>query len=463
MSYLKFRVPHTFVLIFCIIIVVAILTYVVPAGQFERSEDPETGVTVIDPDSYTKIEQTPVPFTDIFTSVPKGMGEVGWIVFLIFIIGGAFGMINGTGAIEAGVSKLVTGLRDRERLLIPMTLVIFSLGGATFGMAESTLIFIPMGVVLARSLRMDAITGMAMVFIGAMAGFSAGFLNPFTVGVAQGIAGLPIFSGLGLRIVVQLVLVAIASIYIIRYSERVKKDPSKSLVHELEKTAVQSDDAHEVDFTTRHLLVILTVIAGFGLIIYGVFNGWSTSTDLAAIFLAVGIVSGLIGGTSPNDLAENFVAGARELTYGALIVGLARGIVVVLEDGQIIDTIIHSSAQLLSWLPSYLSATGMYIFQVLLNFFIPSGSGQAATTIPIMAPLGDLLEVSRQSVVLAYQLGDGFTNALFPTSAILMAGLSIAKIPYERWVRWVMPLMLWWIVAGAIFMIISVAINYGPF
>src|SRR5699024_9437497 len=166
---------------------------------------------VIDPDSYTKIEQTPVPFTDIFTSVPKGMGEVGWIVFLIFIIGGAFGMINGTGAIEAGISKLVTGLRDRERLLIPMTLLIFSLGGATFGMAESTLIFIPMGVVLARSLRMDAITGMAMVFIGAMAGFSAGFLNPFTVGVAQSIAGLPLFSGIVLRIIIQIILVAIAS------------------------------------------------------------------------------------------------------------------------------------------------------------------------------------------------------------------------------------------------------------
>ncbi|MGM8212801.1 YfcC family protein [Virgibacillus sp. W0430] len=460
---MKLKIPHTFVLIFSIIVVVTVATYFVPAGQFERVENPDTGVVVIDPDSYERIEQSPVPITGIFTSIPTGMGEVGWIVFLIFIIGGSFGMINRTGAIEAGISKLVLSLRNKEKLLIPITLLIFSLGGATFGMAESTLIFIPMGVVLARSLGMDAITGMAIVFIGAMAGFSGGFLNPFTVGVAQGIAGLPLFSGLGLRIIIQLTLVAIASWYIIAYSEKVKKNPNHSLVYDLEKDSEIAATIEDVPFTLRHKLVLLVVAAGFGLIIYGVFNGWSTSTDLAAIFLAVGILSGLIGGNTPSELADHFIDGAKELTYGALIVGLARAIVVVLNDGQIMDTIIHSSAQLLSWLPGYLSATGMYFFQVLFNFFVPSGSGQAATTIPIMAPLGELLGVSRQSVVLAYQLGDGFTNALFPTSAILMAGLSIAKIPYEKWVRWVMPLMLWWILAGASFMVISVLIGYGPY
>src|SRR5699024_7481910 len=297
------------------------------------------------------------------------------------------------------------------KLLIPVTLLIFSLGGATFGMAESTLIFIPMGVVLARSLKMDAITGMAMVFMGAMAGFSAGFLNPFTVGVAQSIAGLPLFSGIVLRIIIQIILVAIASWYIISYAQKVKRDPKKSLVYDLEVEEQSSDESFEVEFTTRHKLVILTIISGFGTIIYGVTQGWSTSTDLAAIFLAIGIVSGLIGGTSPNQIAEDFIEGAKELTYGALIVGLARAIVVVLQDGNIIDTVIHGAAQLLTWLPSYLSATGMYLFQVFLNFFIPSGSGQAATTIPIMAPLGDLIGISRQSVVLGYQLGDGFDNA----------------------------------------------------
>lgn len=460
---MKFKVPHTFVLLFLIIIAVAIATYVIPAGVYDKVLNPETGVEEVDSESYKRVEQTPVPPTDIFRAVPRGMGEAGWIIFLIFIIGGSFGMINATGAIQSGISKLVIGLQDREKLIIPVTLLIFSLGGATFGMAESTLIFIPMGIILARSLKMDAITGMAMVFIGAMAGFSGGFMNPFTVGVAQELAGLPIFSGIVLRIIAQLILVAIASWYIIRYSSRVKKDPSYSLVADLEREAKLNETLEDVTFTTRHKLVLLVVALGFGLIIYGVFNGWSTSTDLAAIFLAVGIIAALIGGHSPNTLAENFIAGARELTYGALIVGLARGIVVVLEDGQIIDTIIYASANLLSWLPSYLSASGMFIFQLFLNFFIPSGSGQAATTIPIMAPLGDLLGVSRQSVVLAYQLGDGFTNAIFPTSAILMAGLSVAKIPYGKWVKWVLPLMIMWAITGVILMIVSVAINYGPF
>src|SRR5699024_5122345 len=339
--FMKMRLPHTFVLIFGIIVCVAILTYIVPAGQFEWIEDPESGTEVIDADSYERVEQSPVPFTDIFTSIPKGMGEAGWIIFLIFIIGGSFGIINRTGAIEAGISKLVLSLRNREKLLIPVTLLIFSLGGATFGMAESTLIFIPMGVVLARSLKMDAITGMAMVFMGAMAGFSAGFLNPFTVGVAQSIAGLPLFSGIVLGILIQLILVAIASWYIISYAQKVKRDPKKSLVYDLEVEEQSSDESFEVEFTTRHKLVILTIISGFGTIIYGVTQGWSTSTDLAAIFLAIGIVSGLIGGTSPNQIAEDFIEGAKELTYGALIVGLARAIVVVLQDGNIIDTVIH--------------------------------------------------------------------------------------------------------------------------
>lgn len=460
---MKIKVPHTFVLIFSIIILVAIATYIIPAGQFERFENPETGISEIDPDSYSRVDQTPVPITDIFTAVPIGMGEVGWIVFLIFIIGGSFGMINGTGAIESGIARLVNSLKDKEVLLIPVTMLVFSIGGATFGMAESTLIFIPVGVILARSLGMDAITGMAIVVMGAAAGFSGGALNPFTVGVAQGIAELPIFSGLTLRIIAQILFVSIAAIYVIRYAKKVKKDPSASLVYDLEKSQKKQSLDIKVDFTTRHKLVLLVVVIGFGFVIYGVFNGWSTSTDLAATFLAMGIVAGLIGGNTPSQIAEHFVDGAKELTFGALVVGLARGIVVILENGHIIDTIIYSASQSLTWLPSYLAAVGMYVFQVFLNFFIPSGSGQAATTIPIMAPLGDLLGISRQSVVLAYQFGDGFTNYIFPTSAVLMGGLSIAKIPYSKWVRWVLPLMLWWILAGAVLMVISVFINYGPF
>lgn len=459
----KSRVPHTFVLIFGIIIAVAILTYIIPSGEYDRMEDPESGVEIIDPDSFTIIDQTPVPITAIFTSIPEGMAEVGWIIFLIFIIGGAFGIINGTGAVETGISKLVFKLQNREKIMIFGTLLLFSLAGATFGFVESSLIFIPMGIVLARGMKMDRVVGMAIVYVGAIAGFTAGFLNPFNVGVAQGIAGLPIFSGMVFRIIIQLIMVTIAGLYIIRYANRTRKDPTKSLVYDLPDTDSEQGALEDTTFTTRHKLVTVTVIIGFAFIIYGVFQGLDSAISLPSIFLATGIVAGLVGGITPNDIAEKFVLGAKELTYGALIVGLARAIVVILENGQIIDTIIYGSSQMLSFLPALLSASGMFVFQLFVNFFINSGSGQAATTIPIMAPLGDLLGVTRQTSVLAFQLGDGITNIIFPTSAILMAGLGMAKIPYERWVKWVLPLVLWWVAAGIIFTFIAVLINYGPF
>ncbi|GAB3060463.1 YfcC family protein [Salinicoccus sesuvii] len=459
MKYIK--IPHAFVLIYAIVILAMIMSYIIPAGEYERYEN-ENGTLVVDETSFQYTEQTPVHWTEIFRSVPEGMTDAAGIIFLIFIIGGAFGMINGTGAIEAGINKVVSLLRNREIILIPLTMLIFSFGGATFGMAESTLIFIPMGIMLARSLGMDAMTGMAMVALGAAAGFAGGFMNIFTVGVAQEIAGLPLFSGMFYRIIVQLVFVAIASFFVYRYGRRVQQDINNSYVYALEKNA--QDEKYEFKkLTKKHILVLLIIFSGFGLIIYGVVQGWSTGTDLAAIFLAMGIASGLIGGNTPNGIAEDFIKGAKEVTFGALIVGLARCILLILEDGSIIDTIIFSISVVLEGMPASVAAIGMFITQFIINFFIPSGSGQAATTIPLLAPIGDIVGVPRQSVVLAFQMGDGLANYLFPTSAILMAGLSIANIPYEKWLRFVWPVMLVWMVAGGAFMVISLWIGYGPF
>lgn len=464
------KVPHTFVLLFIIILIVAAATYVIPAGEFERVENPDTGVMEVDPNSFQYVEQNPVGIADIFKSIPEGMNMAAWIIFLIFMIGGSFGMINGTGAIDAGITRAVIRLENKEFILIPTVMFIFALGGATFGMAESTLVFIPIGVVLARKMGMDALVGMGMVALGAAAGFTAGAMNPFTVGVAQGIAELPIFSGIGLRIIILIVFVLVAATYLVRYGKKVKKDPTKSVIHEIELEERGNEENNEAaaalekaPFTLRHKLVIVTLVLGFGVIIYGVFNEWSTSIDITATFIAMGIVAGLVGGSGPSKLAEDFVEGAKSLTFGALIVGLAHGIMVVLNEGQIIDTIIHSVASAVAHLPTTLSAIAMFTVQVFINFFIPSGSGQAAATVPIMTPIGELVGLTRQSVVLAFHLGDGFTNYLFPTSAILMAGLSIAKIPYVKWIKWVWPLMVWWFITSAIFMAISVWIGYGPF
>lgn len=461
---MKFKVPHTFVLLFGLIVLVAIATYIIPAGEYERVENPETGVMEVDAESFQFIEQNPVSIPQIFTAIPTGMNEAAWIIFLIFIIGGAFGMINGTGAIESGISKVVVGLKDREKILIPATMFLFALGGASFGMAESTLVFIPIGVMLARRLGMDAITGMAMVVLGAAAGFTSGVLNPFTVGVAQGIAELPLFSGMAYRIIILIVYVAIGAAYVVWYGNRVKKDPTKSLVYELElEEKGKMRPLDEVVFTKRHALVLLALLAGFGVIIYGVFNEWSTGTDITATFIAMGIVAGLVGGNSVNKIAEDFVEGAKGLTYGALIVGLAYGLMVVLREGQIIDTVIYSVASVVSGMPAVLGGAAMYTVQMFINFFIPSGSGQAAVTMPIMAPIGDLIGMTRQSTVLAFHLGDGLSNYIYPTSGILMAGLSLANIPYTKWLKWFLPLFFIWYIVSCIFMVISVLINYGPF
>ncbi|WP_097039112.1 YfcC family protein [Salinicoccus kekensis] len=455
--------PHAFVLIYSIVILAVLASYIIPAGQYDRFEDSE-GREIVDQASFTYVEQDPVALTQIFTVVPEGMVDAAGIIFLIFIIGGAFGMINGTGAIEAGINRMVSLLKDKEIVLIPLTMLIFSFGGATFGMAESTLIFIPMGVILARSLGMDAMTGMSMVALGAAAGFAGGFMNIFTVGVAQEIAELPLFSGMGFRIMIQLVFVAIASFFVYRYGKRVQRDKKNSYVYDLEMKAESESGGYKFkDLTGRHIAVLFIVFAGLALIIYGVVQGWSTGTELAAIFLAMGIFSGLVGGNTPNGIADDFIKGAKDVTFGALIVGLARCILLVLEDGTIIDTVIFAVSSVLEGLPSTIAAIGMFLTQFIINFFIPSGSGQAATTIPLMAPIGDIVGIPRQSVVLAFQMGDGLSNYLFPTSAVLMAGLSIANIPYEKWLRFVWPLMLVWIIASGFFMALSIMIGYGPF
>lgn len=459
-----FKVPHTYVIIFCIILLAAIATYIIPAGEFVREVDLNTGRTIVVSDSYHTVEQNPVSFLDIFRAVPKGMTNAGWIIFLVFVIGGSFGIINSTGAIEAGIGAAVGKLEGREKLIIPIAMAIFALGGATFGMAESTLIFIPMGIVLARALKFDAIVGFAMVSLGAVAGFAGGALNIFTTGVAQEIAGLPVFSGLGFRVLTSLILVTIMSIYVLKYAMKVKTNPMESIVFELEQTERNlSKDVKIETLNSKHKLVLLVVGIGFATIVYGVTHGWSTGSDLSAIFLLMGIVSGLIYGYGPSKIAECFVEGAKGLVFGALVIGLSRGIVVILGDGQVIDSIIYGTASMVGQFTPIIASGLMFVMQIFINFFINSGSGQAATTMPLMAPLADVVGVTRQTAVLAYNLGDGLSNAIFPTSGVLLAGLSVAKIKYEHWLKFVWKLFVIVHTVALALIMLSTVIGYGPF
>lgn len=457
----KLKMPHPYVLIILLILLCTILTYVIPAGVYDRYVD-ESGTTIVDADSFHYVDQTPVGPFEMVQAIPTGMGEVGWIIFLVFIIGGAFGIINKTGAIEAGLNASIEKVKGKDAVLIIFLMVIFSLGGATFGLAESTLIFIPICVMLARALGYDAIVGMAIVNIGAVCGFAAGWMNIFTVGVAQGIAEVPLFSGMGYRILTHVVVLAIAVIYVLRYARKLRQDPSKSPIASLEQTALAETklDAETYEFTKRRKAVLLIALIGFIILIYGITHGWSTGTQISSLFLVMGIVCGFAGGLKSGEIADAFVEGAKSVAYGALLVGLCRAMVVIMTNGQIIDTVLHALANALDGLPSVIAAGLMVIVQTLINFLVNSGSGQAATTMPIMAPLADLLGISRQTAVLAFQYGDGLSNSLWPTSGILMAGLSMAGIPYDKWLKWVFKLMLLMYAAVVILTMISVVIGY---
>lgn len=454
------KIPHTYTLIFMIIFLAGLASYVIPAGEFERVEDKESGRMLVVDGSYHTIESDPVSFFDVFKSIPMGLEKGAQIIFYIFLVAGVFGIIRTTGAIEAGVYKGVRSLEGREKLLIPMSMLLFSIGGFTMGMAEETIIFVPIGIALARAMGFDAVTGTAMITLGAASGFFGGMLNPFTVGVAQSLAEIPLFSGIGFRFVVYIFVLSFAIWYVTRYAYRVKRNPEKSVIYDIEQKEKHVAELVEFpELTGRHKLVFIAMICGLAFNVYGVFKwGWFL-TELTASFLIMGIVAGLVGGLKLGDMFDSFIDGAKAVTFGALIVGFARAITVVLEEGKIIDTIVYAMASGIGHLPEALNVIGMLITQALLNLFISSGSGQAAATMPIMIPITDLLGMERQIAVLAFQYGDSITNSIIPTSSALMGYLAVAGIPYERWVKFIWKMIIGWALIACIALIVAVAIG----
>lgn len=459
------RVPHVFVILFSIILVCALLTYIIPANVYDNAVNPDgTTSRLIVPDSYHSVEQNPQGLWAAVMAVPKGMGQAASIIFFIFIIGGAFTIIQATGAIEAGIRGAARSLRgSSSAILLGVITVLFSVGGATFGMAEEALVFIPMLIPLAMALGYDSMTGVAMALAGPCAGFTAAFLNPFTEGVAQGIVGLPLFSGMPYRIVLWVISTVLVFGFIYRYATRIKAKPELSPVYEEDqkREKVELSDTHP--FTMRQKGVLILVAATFIFLVYAV-NKWGWYIDeLAGLFLALGIVSGFVGGLGPNKIADAFVDGITALAFGAIIVGVARGILVILTDGQILHTIVHAMASVVQGLPGVISALGMYVVQLIISVIIPSGSGMAMVTMPIMGPLATILGMTQQTAVLIYQFADGFTNIIIPTSGYLLAGLALGKVPYEKWVKWYTPLFLILMGFGAVAVVIAYLIKFGPF
>lgn len=455
-------VPHVYILLLGLILICSLLSYVVPAGQYDMTT---VGTReVVDAATYHTVEAEPVTLMQFLSAVPRGMTESAQIIFFIFIIGGAFGVLQETRAIEAGIGRLLKLLRGKTWVLIPIIMILFSLGGAVFGMSEETIPFIPIFVSLCIAMGYDSITGAAIVLCGSSAGFAGAFMNPFTMQVAQGIAELPLMSGMGFRIVMYLVMVTVSAAFILVYAAKVKKQPQSSSMYEIDRSREDMIDLNQMQhFGNKEKMILLVFVGAIALLIFGVIRwGWYMD-EISAVFLGMSIVVALIAKMTPNEYAAVLSRGMAEIAGGALVVGFARGVLVVLTDGNILHTILHGASVLLGSLPSIISAVGMYVFQCLLNFLVPSGSGQAAVSIPIMAPLGDLVGVTRQTTCIAFQLGDGISNIFTPTSGYFMAALALAKIPWTKWARWILPLIGLQYGIGAVFVLIAQVMQLGPF
>jgi uncharacterized ion transporter superfamily protein YfcC len=466
----RFRMPHTLQLVMGLVVFVLLLSWVVPSGEYQKvSRVVEGHARVLTlPGSYQQVAKVRLGLGKLLTAPLQGFGEASGLVAFLFVVGGAFAVLDLTGAVASGIRRLAAVLSTRpslEKLLIPTLMVTFSLAGSVFGMSEEVIPFVLIFVPLARGLGYDALVGVAIPFLGAAAGFAAAFFNPFTVGIAQQLSGLPLFSGLGYRLFTWVVGTTTVTLFVMRYAARIKRHPQTSAVYDLEQAhaASQPMQTEGDPWRQRHGWVLSAFLAFLVVLVWGILRrGWFFE-EIGALFLAMGILLGLIGGLKGEAIAKAFVAGAKEMVGVVLIVACAKALLVIAKDARILDTLLFYGIQAMSHLPRGMAAPVMFVVQAGINFFIHSGTSQAALTMPIMAPLSDLLGVSRQTMVYAFQLCE-FINPILPTSAVTMGVLGAAKLPWERWAKWFLPLMGILVVLSLLLLIPPVLFfHYGPF
>ncbi|WP_271711591.1 YfcC family protein [Marinigracilibium pacificum] len=452
------KVPDTLVIIFCFLILFTLLTWLIPAGEYEKevvklSNGSEREVLV--PGTYHHVEENPQSLLDFLMAPIKGFIGGAEIIGFILIVGGAFSVFNKTGAVTASLQSLVRFCEkypSAKGIIIPMIIVFFSIMGATFGMSEEVLVFVLLTIPMARSLGYDTITGIAIPFVGAGAGFAGAITNPFTIGIAQEIAEVPMFSGYQYRMVVWVVLTVVAVIYIMRHAKKVFNPVQVELENDI--------DVEQVSFTTVRKITLFLLFGGLAIILVGVTKFDWYIAEIAAVFFGMGLLSAIINRMELQSTVDAFKVGASDVLTAGLVVALSKGLLILAEDGRIIETILHGLASLAEGWPKAISVEMMFVVQSLLNFFLPSGSGQAVLTMPIMAPLSDLLGLSRQTAVLAFQFGDGLSNMIIPTSAVTMGVLSIGKVSYEKWLKWMMPLFLILVLISGILLLLP-AVVFG--
>ncbi len=458
----KRKVPHTLVILAIIILVFTALTWVIPAGKYERHKDDVTGKNLIDPESFHYVENTPVNPLELPMLSVKGFVKVADLICVILFSGGAFYVITKSGALQSLIGLIAKKTQNKAKIFIPALTLVFGLICTTQGV-NTFIGFAPVMVMIALGLGYDSIVGASLILLGGAVGFSTGTLNVNTTIVAQKISGLAPYSGLGYRAACFAVFYVVTNIYLVRYASKIQTAPQLSPMYELDRQRIISSDDikhSEESMNPRKWGVLAALFVVLGIIVYGGVNlKWGLS-QTAGMFMWLAIAAGFISGMKPSELAKTFVEGARKMVGAVIIIGLARTISIVLEEGTIIDTCIHSLSGVIGRVPWILRGPVMFLTNIVVNIAITSGSGQAAAIMPIFAPLADTVNLSRQTAILAFNFGDGFCNYILPTSTALMGTLGATDIPYDRWMKFMWKLFIIWIIVGSLLMMGAQLINF---
>jgi uncharacterized ion transporter superfamily protein YfcC len=460
----KVSVPHTFIIIFIMILVAVLLTWLIPAGSYQFVKN-AAGRKVVDPATFTYVKSAAVNPLLIPLYIMKAFSKRVSLLMVIFMAGSVFHIVTKTGALQALLAKGARRFSNRLYIFIPTLMLIFGLICTTQGV-NTFIPFAPVMVMLSMAMGLDSLTGEAIMVLGGAIGFSTGTLNVFTTLVAQNIAGLPPYSGLGYRSFCFLVFYIVTSLFVVRYAMKIKKDPTRSPMYELDQERDISGVAMDLEsagrMTLRMKLVLVLLVVTFGFIIYGsIFWKW-TMDHMSALFLVYAVVADFISGASANEVCKDIIEGSKKMLGAVYIIGVATAISSIMNDGKITYTIVHYLTDLMAGLPPILIAPGMVIANTIINVFLTSGSGQAVAVMPIMLPIADVLGVTRQTAILAFNFGDGFCNYVLPTSTALMGTLSVTNIPYDRWMKFMWKLFLIWLVTGCILTTLAQFIHLGP-
>lgn len=434
---LKRILLHPFVILFLLLIIMTAMTWVLPASQYDAVT--VNGVNTIDPASYHYVDNTPVSIFSMFKAIPQGVQTTISLICMMLTIGAAVHMVDETGAIRSALMALTHKTGEKNtKFVLAGAMIFFMFIGAFPSMFEACIPFMPIVVPVCLLLGYDVVTAVCIVVIGDIIGWTAGPTNLYTVGNSQNIGGLPMFSGIGYRLIVLVVLGAVALWYVIRYAERVKKDPSKSLVAGQDYSDLRGN-VEDMEFTVTRKLILGVFIATVILVVYGSLNwGWGT-LDMAATYLICAMICAIIARYTPDKAADVMLDGASSMFVAAMVIGIARGLSVIMDAGQITYTIVHALASMLSGMPPAVTAVGMMAVVVVLNFFMPSGSSKALILMPILMPMAEIIGLSKQITILAYQFGDGISNLAFPTVALLVACLSYTRVSFDKWFKFILP------------------------